>query len=163
MCRGSRRRQDRPRHRPASPGCLRASATARACRLALRSRPTRRQHWQSLERGSWRSPYHIRWQRDPLIMIRMLMAGDGGHLLRAVILYRGLARQIRDAHHPAEPGFRAKLPCWDHAIRPVESAGHDLDARAVDAAEAQRRAAGWAEIALGDRGGAERGRLALGP
>src|SRR5215469_3087145 len=86
------------------------------------------------------------------IMIRMLVAGDGGHLLRAVVLYRGLARQIRNADDPAEPGFRAILPRRDHVVRPVESAGHDLDAWAVDATEAQGRAAVRAEIALGDRG-----------
>src|SRR5215472_15377291 len=95
------------------------------------------------------------------IVIRMLVAGDGGHLLRAVTLHRGLARQIRDAHHPAEPGFGAILPRRDHVVRSVERAGHDLDARTIDAAEAQGRAAGRAEIALGNRGGAEGGRLAL--
>ena len=50
-----------------------------------------------------------------------------------------------------------------HPVGPVERAGHDLDPGAVDAAIAQRRAAGGAEIALGDGGGAERGRLAAGP
>src|SRR5581483_5694341 len=70
------------------------------------------------------------------IMIRMLVADDGCHLLRAVILLRGLARHVGDAHDPAEPGFRAVLPCRDQPVRLVEGAGHDLDARAVDAAEA---------------------------
>src|ERR1700739_4475173 len=84
------------------------------------------------------------------IMIRMLVAGDGRHLLRAVILHRGLAWQGRDADDPSEPGLRAELAGRNHPVRPVEGAGHDLDARAVDAAEAERRAAIPAEITLGD-------------
>src|SRR6266446_1466994 len=99
----------------------------------------------------------------PLIMIRMLVADDAGKLFRAVVLQRGLARQIGDADHPAEPGFGAELLGRYHPVRPVERTGHDLDPRAVDAAEAERRAAIPAEIALGDGGGAERGRFAAGP
>src|SRR5512140_1760846 len=97
------------------------------------------------------------------IMIRMLMADDGRHLLRPVILLRGLARQIRDAHHPAEAGFASILTRRHQAVGPVEGAGHDLDPVAVDAAEAERRAAGGAIAAIGDRRGAEERRLALGP
>src|SRR5258707_3283103 len=92
------------------------------------------------------------------IMVRMLVADDATKLVRPVVLQRGLARQVGDADHPAEPGFGAELLGWYHPVRPVEGAGHDLDPRAVDAAEAERGAAIPAEIALGDRGGAERGR-----
>src|SRR5690349_12652439 len=96
-------------------------------------------------------------------MIRMLVAGDGRHLVRAVILHGGLAWQVGNPHHPAEPGFRAVLPDRDHPVRLVDSAGHDLDPRTVDAAEAERRAARRAEIALCNRGRSERGGLAPGP
>src|SRR6185437_6180355 len=84
------------------------------------------------------------------IMVRMLVADDGGHLLRPVILLRGLARKVRNADHPAEAGFGAELPGRDHPVGPVEGTGHDLDPGAVDAAEAQGRAAGRAEVAHGD-------------
>src|ERR1700730_2557057 len=97
------------------------------------------------------------------LMVRMLVADDTAELFRAVILQRGLARQIGDADHPAEPGFGAILPGGDDLVGPVEGAGHDLDPGAVDAAEAQWRAAGGAESALRDRGGFERCRLATGP
>lgn len=83
-------------------------------------------------------------------MIRMLMADDGRHLLRSVILLRGLARQIGDADHPAEAGLGAELPRRDDAVGVIEGAGHDLDPVAVDAAKAQRRAAGGAKAAFGD-------------
>ena len=96
-------------------------------------------------------------------MVGMLMAGDGGHLPRSVILHRGLARQIGDADHPAEPGFGSKLAGRHHPVRPVESAGQHLDPRPADAAEGQRRAAGRAEIALGYGRRLERRRLAAGP
>src|SRR6478672_12937300 len=96
-------------------------------------------------------------------MVRMLVADDAAKLVRAVVLQRGLARQIGDADHPAEPGFGAELLGRYHPVRPVECAGHDLDPRAVDAAKAQRRAAIRAEIALGNGGGAERRWLAAGP
>src|SRR5262249_52658311 len=89
------------------------------------------------------------------IMIRVLAADDGGHLVRAVILHRGLAWQVGDAAHPAEPRFGAILPRRDHPVRPVEGTGQDLDAWSVDAAEAQGCAAVAAEIALGDRRGFE--------
>ena len=72
-------------------------------------------------------------------MVRMLVAGDGRHLLRPVILHRGLARQIGDADHPAEAGFGAELPCRDHVVRAVWDyvAGVDLSdlATAVKAVE----------------------------
>src|SRR6516225_3055752 len=93
-----------------------------------------------------------------LIMIRMLVADDGCHLFRPVVLQRGLARHVRDPNHPAEPRFRAILSRRDHPVRPVEGAGHDLDPLPVDAAEAQRRAAIPAEIAFGDGRGFERRR-----
>src|SRR5258705_1814896 len=99
----------------------------------------------------------------PLIMVRMLVADDATMLLRPVVLQRGLARQIGDADHPAEPGFGAELLGRYHPVRPVEGAGHDLDPWAVDATEAERGAAIPAKIAFGDGGGAERGRLAAGP
>src|SRR5664279_6570335 len=99
----------------------------------------------------------------PLIMVRMLVADDAAKLLRPVILQRGLARQVGDADHPAEPGFGAELLGRHYQVRPVEGAGHDLDSGTVEAAKTQRRAAIPAEIALGDRGGTERGRLAPGP
>src|SRR6202011_4647292 len=101
--------------------------------------------------------------RHPLIMVRMLAADDAVNPVRAVVLQRGLARQIGDATHPAEPGFGAELLGRYHPVGAVEGAGHDLDPRAVDAAKAERRAAIGAEIALGDGGGAERGGLAAGP
>src|SRR4051812_15765157 len=96
-------------------------------------------------------------------MVRMLVADDAAELFRSVILQRGLARQIGDADHPAEPGFGAKLPGRHQLVGTVEGAGHDLDLWTADAAEAERRAAGGAEITLGDRGGFERRRLAAGP
>src|SRR4029450_10372868 len=99
----------------------------------------------------------------PLIMVRMLMAGDGRHLFRPVILLRGLARQVGDADHPAQPGFGSILPRRHHPGGAVERAGHDLDPRAADPPEAQWRAAVGAEIALGDGGGLEGGRLPAGP
>src|SRR6478736_6526283 len=93
----------------------------------------------------------------------MLLADDAVNLFRAVILHRGLARQIGNRDHPAEPGFGSILPRWHQPVRPVKGADHDLDLRTVDAAEAQRRAATRTEIALAKRGGAERRRLAAGP
>src|SRR5260370_32292897 len=99
----------------------------------------------------------------PLVMVRMLVADDAVELVRTVILHRGLARHVGDADHPAQPGFGAELLGRYHPVRAVERAGHDLDSSAVDAAEAQRRAAGGAEITVGDGGGAERGWLAAGP
>src|SRR6267154_3481915 len=96
-------------------------------------------------------------------MVRMLAADDAVQLLRPVILHRGLAWQVGDAHHPAEPGFGAELLGRYHPVWPVERAGHDLDPRAVDAAKAERRAAIGAKIAHRDGGGPERGWLAAGP
>src|SRR4051794_7924692 len=87
----------------------------------------------------------------PLIMIRMLVARDARHLVRSVILQRGLARKVRDPDHPAEPGLRSVLPGRHQSVGPIEGAGQDLDAGAIDAAEAQGRAAVLAEVALGDR------------
>src|ERR1700728_4190628 len=97
------------------------------------------------------------------IMIRMLMVDDAAQLLLAVVLQRGLAWQVRDRDHPAEPGFSAILPDRDQPVRPVESASHDLDAGAVDAAETEGRAAIPAKIAFGNRGRAECGRFAARP
>src|SRR5690349_17888109 len=96
-------------------------------------------------------------------MVRMLVTDDACHLLRSVILERGLARQVGNPDHPAEPGFGAELPGRYHPVGAVEGAGHDLDFGAADAAKTQRRAAGGAEIALGNRGGLERRWLAAGP
>src|ERR1700722_1986521 len=97
------------------------------------------------------------------IMVRMLVADDAAELFRTIVLQRGLARQVGDGDHPAQPGLGAILLGRPQPVRPVERAGHDLDARAADAAEAERGAAIGAEIPLGDRGGAERGRGAAGP
>src|SRR5450631_2448354 len=97
------------------------------------------------------------------IMVRMLVADDAMKLVGTIVLQRGLAWQVGDGHHPAEPGFGAELLGRHHPVRAVERAGHDLDSGAVDAAKAERGAAIPAEVALGDRGGAERGRLAAGP
>src|ERR1700687_987688 len=94
----------------------------------------------------------------PLVVVRMLAADDAVNPVRTVVLQRGLARQIGDGHHPAEPGFGAELLGRYHPVRPVERTGHDFDPRAVDAAKAERRAAIPAEIALGNGGGAEIGR-----
>src|SRR6266481_458976 len=97
------------------------------------------------------------------IMVRMLVADDAICLFRPVILQRGLARQIGDANHPAEPRFGSILPGWYDLIRPVERTGHDLDPRAVDAAEAERRATIPAKVTHGDGGGLKRRRFAAGP
>src|ERR1700733_11452852 len=102
------------------------------------------------------------WSR-PSIMVRMLVADDAIQLFRTVVLQRGLARQIGDRHHPAEPGFGAELQHRYHPVGAVEGAGHDLDPGAVDTAKAERRAAIGAVVAHRDRRGAERGRLAAGP
>src|SRR5437667_10120714 len=75
--------------------------------------------------------------RHPLIMVGMLVAGNGPHLLRSVILQRGLAWQVGDADHPAEPGFGAKLPRRHQPVGAIESPGHDLDFRTADTAETQ--------------------------
>src|SRR5579863_1746185 len=96
-------------------------------------------------------------------MIRMLVADDGPKLLGTVVLHGRLARQIGDRHHPTEAGFAAILLDRHHPVRPVEGAGHDLDPGTIDPAEAERRAAIPAKVALGDRGGTECGRLAAGP
>src|SRR5260370_39010482 len=96
-------------------------------------------------------------------MVRMLVADDAMKLVGTVVLQRGLARQVGDAHHPAEPGFGAELLGRNHPVGTVECAGHDLDPGAVDAAKAERRTALFAVIALGDGGGAERSWLAAGP
>ena len=94
-------------------------------------------------------------------MVRVLVADDAAELFRAVVLQRGLARQIGDPDHPAESGFGAILPRRYQVVRAIEGTGQDLDPGAADAAEAQRRAAVGAEIALGDRGRFERGGLAM--
>src|SRR6266404_2637923 len=60
-----------------------------------------------------------------LIVVRVLMADDAVKLFRSVILQCGLARQIGDAHHPAEPGFGSILPGRNHVVRPVERTRHD--------------------------------------
>src|SRR6478735_5179968 len=96
-------------------------------------------------------------------MVRMLVTDDVVKLLRTIILQGGLARQVGDAHDPAEPGFRAELLDRYHPVRPVERAGHDLDPGAIDAAKAKRCAAIPAEIARRDGGGAKCGRRAAGP
>src|ERR1700738_2930954 len=88
----------------------------------------------------------IRWS-PPSIMVRMLVADDAAKLFRPVILQRRLAWQVGNPDHPAEPGFDAILPGRHHVVGPVERARHDLDPRAADATEAQRRAAVGAEIA----------------
>src|SRR4051794_19629165 len=126
--------------------------------MARRSWSARKRCLRNQECGSWFQPYHTR-----SIMVRMLMADDGRHLLRSVILLRGLAWKIGDPDHPAEAGLGAELPRRHHVVGAVERTGHDLDAVAVGAAKAQRRAAGGAKAALGDGGRAEERRLPLGP
>src|SRR5882757_10701516 len=96
-------------------------------------------------------------------MVRMLVADDLAELFRAVILQRGLAWKVDDGADPAQPRLGSVLQGRDHPVRPVECAGHDLDLGAADAAKAQGRAAGGAEISFGDRRGAERRRLAARP
>src|ERR1700676_1563081 len=96
-------------------------------------------------------------------MVRMLVAHDAAQLLRTIVLQRGLARQVGDPPPPAEPGFGAVLHHWHQPVRPVEGAGHDLDARTVDVAEAERGAAILAKIALGGGGRSKCGRLPAGP
>src|SRR6185436_5315512 len=51
----------------------------------------------------------------------------------------------------------------DDAVRAVKASGRKFDHVSVERAIAQRRAAGGAEVALGDRRRAEGGRLAAGP
>src|SRR5580700_1586673 len=96
-------------------------------------------------------------------MVRMLVADDAVNFVLAVVLERGLAWEVCNCDHPAEPGFGAVLPGRDQTIRPVEGTGHDLDAGPVNAAEGERGAASSTKVALGDGGGAERGRFAAGP
>src|SRR6202011_5093732 len=96
-------------------------------------------------------------------MIRMLMADDAVKLVLSIVLQRGLARQVGDRHHPAEPGFGTELLDRHQPVRPVEGAGHNLDPRTVDVAEAEWGAAIPAKIALGGRGRSKHGRLAAGP
>src|SRR5437588_5941575 len=90
------------------------------------------------------------WSPHPSIMVRMLVADDGAELLGAVILQRGLARQIGDADHPAEARFGAILPRRHQPVGAIEGPRHDLDFWAADAAEAQGCAAVGAEIAHRD-------------
>src|SRR5882672_6428637 len=94
------------------------------------------------------------------IMVWMLVADDTVKLVRTIVLQRGLAWQVGDRHHPAEPGFAAELLGRYHPVRTVERPGHDLNPGAVDAAKAERGAAGGAKIPLGNGGGTEYGRLA---
>src|SRR2546423_1602616 len=70
------------------------------------------------------------------IVVRMLVADDAAKLFRTVVLQRGLAGQVGDADHPAEPGFGAELLGRHHPVRAVEGAGHDLDPGSADAAKA---------------------------
>src|SRR3569623_2134573 len=59
------------------------------------------------------------------IMVRMLMADDRRHLLRPVILLRGLALQVGDSHHPAEARFSSVLSGRHQPGGAVKGAGHD--------------------------------------
>ena len=56
------------------------------------------------------------------IMVRMLVADDGGHLFRPIILQRGLARQVDDGSDPAEPGLGSVLPDRHQAAQKPRSA-----------------------------------------
>src|ERR1700687_4323068 len=69
--------------------------------------------------------------RGGSIMVRMLVADAAVKLFRTVILQRGLARQVGDADHPAEPGFGGELLGRNQPGRPVKGAGHDLDSWGV--------------------------------
>ena len=80
----------------------------------------------------------------------MLVADDPLKLLRAIILQRGLARQIGDPDYPPETGFGAELLCRYHPVRTIKGARHDLDSGTVNAAEAEGRATLVAEVTLGD-------------
>ena len=97
-------------------------------------------------------------------MVRMLVADDACRASPA----RNSAAWSGSADWRCRPPSRAGIRFHIAGSAPPgrggrSVAGHDLDPGAADAAEAQRRAAGGAEIALGDRGGFERRRLAAGP
>src|SRR4051812_28183344 len=96
-------------------------------------------------------------------MVGMLMAFDLAELFRAVVLQRGLARQVDDSTDPAEPRLGSVLQGRYHPVGAVERAGHDLDFGTADAPKTQRRAAVGAKIAHRNRRGAERLRLAASP
>src|SRR3954451_25423371 len=98
-----------------------------------------------------------------LIVVWMLVADDALDLVGTVVLERRPARQVRDRDRPAKPGFAAELLRRHQLVRAVESAGHDLDLGTIDTAETERRAAVGTEVALGNRGRAERGRHSTGP
>src|SRR5436305_4749106 len=98
-----------------------------------------------------------------LIVVWMLVADDALDLVGTVVLERRLARQIGNAHDPAEPGFGAELLGRNDVVGPVERAGHDLDLGTLDTTETERRAAVGAEVALGNRGRAEGCRRPAGP
>ena len=69
-------------------------------------------------------------------MVRVLVADDASELFRAVTLHRGLAREVGNADHPAQPGFGAILPGRNQPVWAVERTRHDFDPGAADAAEA---------------------------
>src|SRR5258708_16911883 len=66
------------------------------------------------------------WVPDS-VMVRVLAADDAVKLFRAIVLQRGLARQVYDGHHPAEPRFGAKLLGRHQPGPPAEGAGPDRD------------------------------------
>ena len=97
-------------------------------------------------------------------MVRMLVADDASPSSPArnsacVVWLGRLAMPTTQPSRDSVPYCRVGTTRSGRSKR----AGHDLDPGAADPAEAQGRAAGGAEIALGDRGGLERRRLAAGP
>src|SRR5215210_1526654 len=83
------------------------------------------------------------------IMVRMLVADDVLELIPTIVLQGSLARQVGNPNHPAKSGLTAELLRRHHPVRAVEGAGHDLDLGPFDAAEAERRTALGAKVALG--------------
>src|ERR1700680_3912369 len=101
----------------------------RRCRLVAPERSFRMRCSQNSVCGSY-CRHHITTTprgSPPLIMVRMLMAGNATELLRTIVLQRGLARQVGDRHHPAEAGFGTELLDRHQPGRPVESGGCGLE------------------------------------
>ncbi len=82
------------------------------------------------------------------IMIRMLIADNAASLGETGAFRGGFAGEVVQMADPGELRFNADLIGRDHAIRPVEGAGQQLDHRAVKLAIAERRSAGRAEVAF---------------
>src|SRR3981081_4345644 len=85
----------------AGAACFKAAFAKSGMRLMLPNHSTGDPRWSPLS-----------------IMVRMLIAGDAVKLFGPVVLQRGLARQVGDPHHPAEPGFGAEFLDRDPPGRP---------------------------------------------